>query len=827
MSDAVHPERIGPYEIIKPIGQGGMGEVLLGRDTRLDRQAAIKVLPGGFVEEDQRRQRFLEEARSASAITHPNVCVIYDVGETEQGQPFIAMEYIEGNTLDELNSTAPLATEMTIEFTAQIADALQVAHEAGVIHRDIKPSNVIVNTRAQVKVLDFGLAKRIDESAEANQKRLVETHEGQVLGTPSYMSPEQVMGQPVDGRSDIFSLGVVMYEMITGHQPFSGRSLGETLQKICQASPESMGRFNDQLPQGLQRITMKCLQKDPDHRYQDAGEIVVDLKNLAAVLSDNPVESIPAAVAQTMTQIVPHNTDSAILSADDIRQSDILISCSELDNQPIAGKDEGWISRFHRNLKIRLEQLTGDRMNVSFCEMPPGDAEVDETVLNAISDAPTMVAVVSPPFAKSSACMSGTTRYWSEMLECSSAGTIPKSLFKVVKTPIEDDDLQPQVARIFQQLLSYDFFDQDSETNRIREFDESYGESAAQRYYEMIYDLAYEIADAIKKAQQSGPTGSGSINQLRKSIYLAESTSDLRDQRENLRREFLEQGHLVYPDRSLPIEHEELESVVQDYLDDCDVIIQLIGERYGFTPEGADESVIVIQNRLARSSAEARQTPRFLWLSPEMKVDDPRQQEFVEALRQEPATSRSVEVVRESIENFKELLEQRWQAELTRQLHQPDGEGTGPVGETTSVYLVFEERDEDVGESIEDFLFEQGIEVMLPEFQGDEHEIHSLHLKHLTDCDGVVVLYGSSSKAWVDIKVRELTKALGYRNGRPIEKAAVLVAPPVDRRKERFRSLSAEVFQPVGGTLDPAVLSRFCQELKELSQSSTPGGTGK
>ena len=393
------------------------------------------------------------------------------------------------------------------------------------------------------------------------------------------MSPEQVMGQPVDGRSDIFSLGVVMYEMITGRQPFTGRSLGETLQKICQATPESMAKYNDQVPQGLARIILKCLQKDPAHRYQDAGEIVVDLKALAAVLSGEGMESIPAAVAQTMTQIVQRDTDSVMLSADDIRQSDILISCSQLDNQPVAGKDEGWISRFHRNLKIRLEQLTGERMNVSFCEMPPGSDEVDETVLNAIPDAPTMVAIVSPPFAKSAACIDGTTRYWSEMLDNSSTGAIAKSLFKVVKTPVENDDLQPQVARIFQQLLSYDFFDQDPETNRVREFDESYGEAAAQRYYEMIYDLAYEIADAVKKARQSDTTGSGSISQLRKSIYLAEATSDLRDQRENLRREFLEQGHLVYPDRSLPNELEELESAVQGYLDECDVIVQLIGGR--------------------------------------------------------------------------------------------------------------------------------------------------------------------------------------------------------------------------------------------------------
>jgi len=799
-----------------------MGDVLLGHDDRLDRQAAIKVLPDGdgrVGDDNQRRERFLHEAQSASAITHPNVCVIYDIGETEDSRPFIAMEFIEGRTLRELNSTGPLSIELTTEFACQIADALQVAHETGVVHRDIKPANVIITPRGQAKVLDFGLAKRVDDSPEAHQKQLVETHEGQVVGTPSYMSPEQVLGQPVDGRSDLFSLGVVMYEMMTGQQPFTGRTLGETLQRICHDTPAGMVPTAVELSQELDRITRKCLEKEPAQRYQHAGQLVADLKGLAAALGSDG-GSVPNSGVDTMTQIVPREIGSTLLSADDIRQSDILISCAQLDNQPLADRNEGWVSRFQRNLKIRLEQLTGERMRVSFCEMPPGRDAVDETILDAIPNASTMVAVLSPPFAHSTACMDGTTRYWTQKLDRSSPATMPRSLFKVVKTPVENDDLQPEVAHIFQQLLSYDFFDQDPETNRVREFDQSFGEAAAQRYYEMIYDLAWEIAATIRKTRQSESVGSGAIHQSRKSIYLAETTSDLRDKRENLRREFCEQGHLVFPDRSLPIEREELEVAVQESLDKCDVIVQLIGGRYGFTPEGADESVLIIQNRLARAVAELRRTPRYLWLDPESEAEDVRQREFLESLRQEPATSRGVEVVRESIENFKELLEQRWQAEQDRQ-QVSGGDAAVEASDNPRVYLIFEERDEVLAEPVEDFLFEQGVEVMLPEFQGDEHEIHSLHIQNLTDCDGVVVLYSSSSKVWVDIKVRELTKALGYRGGRPIEQAAVVIAPPLDRRKERFRSHSADVVLPTGDTLDPAVLAEFCQSLKD--RTAAPG----
>ena len=165
-----------------------------------------------------------------------------------------------------------------MEFSTQIADALDDAHKVGVVHRDIKSANVIINQRGQAKVLDFGLAKKMDDENDIDATRMVETRDGQIVGSPGYMSPEQATGKDVDGRSDLFSLGVVMYEMITGQLPFVGESLGDTIQKICQQAPPAMARFNYELPQELERIAMKCLQKDAGRRYQSAGELVVDLR---------------------------------------------------------------------------------------------------------------------------------------------------------------------------------------------------------------------------------------------------------------------------------------------------------------------------------------------------------------------------------------------------------------------------------------------------------------------------------------------------------------------------------------------------------------------
>ena len=371
------PQQIGPYRIIRPIGAGAMGEVFLGEDETLGRQAAIKTLPEEFGNDPIRRQRFMQEAQSASAINHPNACTIYGVGETDDGDAYIAMEFVEGNTLKDLVTNGPLVLHLTTEFSTQIADALDEAHNVGVIHRDIKSANVIINQRGQAKVLDFGLAKKLDEDDDIDATRMVQTQDGQIVGTPGYMSPEQATGKDVDGRSDIFSLGVVMYEMITGQLPFVGESLGDTIQKICREAPPAMARFNYELPQELERITMKCLQKDAARRYQSASELVVDLRNFASMLRGESNASVPAELTQTSMQVVTQPAQpsgSAGPSPEEIQQCDILISCSELDNQAFTPGGEGWISRFHRNLKIRVEQLTGDRLKVGFCEMPAGES---------------------------------------------------------------------------------------------------------------------------------------------------------------------------------------------------------------------------------------------------------------------------------------------------------------------------------------------------------------------------------------------------------------------------------------------------------------------
>jgi eukaryotic-like serine/threonine-protein kinase len=273
--------RTGRYEIRSLLGTGGMGEVYLAEDTTLGRSVALKILPADAAFDRERMRRFTQEARAASILHHPNVAHIYEIGESD-GTNFIAMEYVEGETLEARIKSGSLKTDEIARIAAETADALAEAHGHGITHRDIKPSNIIITKRGGVKVLDFGLAKVTEATpqlSDSDASTMLKTMPGAVMGTVAYMSPEQATGRETDARADIFSLGVVLYEMLTGRRPFAGASIGETIDRIARSQPEAIARFNYDVPAELERITRKCLEKDPERRYQSARELVVDLTN--------------------------------------------------------------------------------------------------------------------------------------------------------------------------------------------------------------------------------------------------------------------------------------------------------------------------------------------------------------------------------------------------------------------------------------------------------------------------------------------------------------------------------------------------------------------
>jgi Tol biopolymer transport system component/tRNA A-37 threonylcarbamoyl transferase component Bud32 len=288
---------IGPYEVLDTLGEGGMGVVYKARDTQLDRLVAIKVLTPDRLSDTERKLRFIQEAKAASALNHPNIVTIYNIG-SEEGVDFIVMEFVAGRTLDRIIPHHGLKPTEVLKYGIQIADALARAHAAGIVHRDLKPGNIMVSDEGQVKLLDFGLAKLSDlheaPDAELTRSAAPETEEGRILGTVSYMSPEQAEARKTDGRSDIFSLGAVLYEMATGKRAFLGRSKISTLAAILQGDPKPVAELHTGVPRDLARIIDRCLRKDPAWRFQSAADLKISLWDLQREIESGAAETAAA-----------------------------------------------------------------------------------------------------------------------------------------------------------------------------------------------------------------------------------------------------------------------------------------------------------------------------------------------------------------------------------------------------------------------------------------------------------------------------------------------------------------------------------------------------
>ena len=292
--------RLGPYEILAPLGAGGMGEVYRGRDPRLDREVAIKVLPADRMADPARRWSFVQEAKAASALNHPHIVTIHEI-ESVDGLDFIVMEYVPGRTLDALIPKTGMPIRELLRVAVHVADALAAAHEHGVVHCDLKPANVIVSSKGVVKVLDFGVAKLVGPHVDAESTGTVTVPLQPVsatVGTPPYMSPEQAAGKPIDTRSDIFSFGAVLYEMATGRRAFARASGPETLAAVLHEQPTSPRALVATIPETLERIILRCLKKDPARRFQHASDLKVELDELRDETSA-PVSATTAATART------------------------------------------------------------------------------------------------------------------------------------------------------------------------------------------------------------------------------------------------------------------------------------------------------------------------------------------------------------------------------------------------------------------------------------------------------------------------------------------------------------------------------------------------
>ncbi len=313
MTTNILGQTVSHYRVIEPLGEGGMGVVYRGEDVKLGRPVALKFLSPGRSQDRQMLERFLREARTASALNHPNICTIYEIDEFE-GAPFIAMELLEGHTLDQRIDRRPLGITQVIDYALQICDALDVAHARGILHRDIKPANIFVTAREQVKVLDFGLAKSTEPRSHGGTAlksdaqtelvtELLSTRAGVALGTIAYMSPEQARGEELDARSDLFSFGLVLYEMTTGQRTFQGSTSAVVFDAILNREPAAPIELNANIPVALERIIATLLEKDPARRYESASAVRADLQQIKLERS---------ALTTSGARPLPHSAPSAV-----------------------------------------------------------------------------------------------------------------------------------------------------------------------------------------------------------------------------------------------------------------------------------------------------------------------------------------------------------------------------------------------------------------------------------------------------------------------------------------------------------------------------------
>ncbi|MDQ6662769.1 MAG: serine/threonine protein kinase [Acidobacteriota bacterium] len=308
-------QTISHFEVIEKLGEGGMGVVYKARDTQLDRFVALKVLPAQMVADPERRRRFMQEAKAASALNHPNIITVYEISSYEDGE-FIAMEFVRGKTLDALIGRKGLTLDHTLKYAVQITEALAAAHASGIIHRDVKPANIMITDSGLVKVLDFGLAKLTEPigtdldgaGVTRGVDQMLRTTEGMIAGTAAYMSPEQAEGKPVDSRTDIFSFGSVLYEMITGQRPFQGASPLSVLTSVLRDDPQPVAAIAGSVPPELERIMNRCLRKDPDRRWHSMKDVQVALAEIkeesdsATMLTSRPNLPASATVRATASQ---------------------------------------------------------------------------------------------------------------------------------------------------------------------------------------------------------------------------------------------------------------------------------------------------------------------------------------------------------------------------------------------------------------------------------------------------------------------------------------------------------------------------------------------
>ncbi len=501
-------------------------------------------------------------------------------------------------------------------------------------------------------------------------------------------------------------------------------------------------------------------------------------------------------------------------------ENDIFISYAHIDDQPLVEGQKGWVSSFHRALEIRLAQLMGRPPSLWRDPKLSGNDVFSDRLVQRLPKVALLLCVLSPRYVRSDWCM----RELSEFVKATAASGGMRigdkaRVFKVVKTPVP----LGQQPEDFQGLLGYDFYAVDTEIGRARELSQTADPETQRLYWLKLDDLAHDIADSLERMDrgagiENAPQGADS-----KTIYLAETSFDMRDARDVVRRELTGHGHVVLPDRPLPLVGAECEQAVRDELARSSLSIHLIGRNYGLIPEGARESLVVIQNELAIERAQASEFSRLVWLPPDFSSEEEKQLQFVDRLQTDVRIQAGADILQTPLEDFKSVVLDRLRppppapaaaaAAAGASAAASTAAGEPPAEGLVRIYMIYDQRDGDGPQVVEDYLFSEGYEVIAPVFDGDEAEVRREHEESLSVCDGVLLYYGSANELWLRRKLREIQKAAALGRKKPISGKAILVAAPGSPTKQRLRTHEALVIDQQSG-FDPEPLRNFLNQIR-------------
>ncbi len=481
---------------------------------------------------------------------------------------------------------------------------------------------------------------------------------------------------------------------------------------------------------------------------------------------------------------------------DALKSSDVLISYASLDNEPLAHGERGWVTRLHQALQIRLGQLLGRQASVWRDPKVTRCDEWNDQLGQSLTNVRAMVPVVSPPYLQAESC----SREMQAFIDAD--GGVSKIIVQAIKTPVEAEQLPPRVAEPLQETSRIHFYEEDA-NGRLTEFDDSLGEESRSRFLHSVYDLAYEISRNVKGDRQAAARKGDE-----KTIYLAEATREIRSHRDQIRRELLERGYRVLPEKPLPLFADDLRRRTREEMEEAHAIVHLIGSRYGIIPEDSERSLAEMQCLISSDVAAERQTPRFVWAPQDLEFQDRRQEGFFQALEKGDFGMEQTEFVRGSVEELKRLT----LIALTKE-PEPVSASESAGSHVKMVYVIADPNDEASVEPLEDHLYQLGYEVKVLSDEGDPRLTAEVHRQILTVCDGVLIYFGEGSSQWVEMNLMDIMKAPAFGRNRPLDAQAVYLAPPFNRRKERFRSRSALVMRNGGAGFSPDALSPFLDQL--------------